>query len=485
MARNPFARREFFANYVNILFMVLSLIQGLAFQDLAQKSRDVLPAAFAIDQATGFSTLLFVLIGLAVLIRVLQTYLTVALDYGPSYVSLHDILVIFAIGLLEAFLFNQLSVSQNGVLGVNHEGYWLWLGVLSLTAAVPYALNVKKVARKPQGFLSRRDMQTERVLQATNSLMMVALGGVSLLAYSLLKREALPTAWEVVAQVVSLVILVATTAISLSRTFGIRAFFEVDQPNWKVLPAPVGIAGTLSLKSRQAEDTDIPFLKALLMREHDDLLSEMFGVTRDRLEPLLDAFLQEDGQGTGAGSVLGYRHWVVVLEVVAGQGHGAVNEDVPIGAVLLQLGSSAATRANVHRAVPSALPGWFTRTFLTNTMPAGLALESEAVKAELGESGIARLNAKMGELFLQPLPADQVRLHFPLAKLKASQPGGKALLGSVLDKVLDEFASTGELAVIVIGDLEPLATALTEKGLGTATALQTTLTHQSITVWQR
>jgi len=91
----------YYNNFVNIVLAVVSIVQGLAFNDLATRFPKIYPSGDYIIIAHFI--LCFVL-----LLRIFQTYVTAALDYDNWELGFVDIFIIFVVGLLEYFVFSSL-----------------------------------------------------------------------------------------------------------------------------------------------------------------------------------------------------------------------------------------------------------------------------------------------------------------------------------------------------------------------------------------
>jgi ribosomal protein S18 acetylase RimI-like enzyme len=90
------------SNFVNIVLAVISIVQGLAFNDLAQR--------FPKIYSTGdFMLYAHFILCFVLLLRIFQTYVTGALAYNDLKLNVFDILIIFVVGLLEYFVFSSLS----------------------------------------------------------------------------------------------------------------------------------------------------------------------------------------------------------------------------------------------------------------------------------------------------------------------------------------------------------------------------------------
>ena len=101
------AQEQLLTNWVAIILAVLSIIQGLAFNNLVVQFPDIYQFA-----RTNGDVRVLIHFGLCfvLLLRIFQTYVTAALDYNPWFPNFFDVLVIFIVGALEYFLFSTLKV---------------------------------------------------------------------------------------------------------------------------------------------------------------------------------------------------------------------------------------------------------------------------------------------------------------------------------------------------------------------------------------
>lgn len=299
------ARKTFFDNYVSILFLILSIVQGLAFQDLVQHARSLFPDALVADPTIW----LYLLISFLILLRVLQTYITVGLTYRATYVNFYDIVVVFLVGILEAYIFMYLGlVDQGHRLTTNKPSFWFCTTALSLVGAVIYASNVSKVERLRDQFPSRVEVEQEKALQRINSIFMLLLAMLCVVAR---RRDVYEhPIWGFLLPALGCLVLLLTTAVSLARSFGIRPFALANHE----LKGPSLSTATTSrrqdLAVRRAATDDISQIAALLSQS-PEFFSRILGVSFDRLVTVLSAILGE-ADGTHC---LGYRQFLIIETV--------------------------------------------------------------------------------------------------------------------------------------------------------------------------
>lgn len=413
MSRNPNARQEFFDNYVNIMFMILSLIQGLAFQDLAQKSRELLPAAFGIGVGEFITSLLFCLVSFAVLVRVIQTYLTVALDYGPKYVDLTDVLAIFGVGIVEAFMFHQLKTDQNTKLP-NAPAFWIWLGILGMLATSIYVRNAARIGSADRSFLSVRDMRNEKQLQSVNTIMMLVMTVVSFVAATSLSLGLLPGWMNNVLQSVALVILIATVWISLGKTFGIPAYMEKRERLWYLAPCtPRQLCGGIEDKDdyllTPASSAELSLICDSLLAEDPDLISAVLGVVPSRCAPILSKLIGDDAVGDP--NPLSLARWVILKKRTTNAGIDHPEDLEPVSLALLHAHESVFGHfpcSQQERRYPVVGESWLGSLLSGMNKPKQL-IPSEFIVREIGIEGQQYLEQNIMRL-LGPGSKESIRV---------------------------------------------------------------------------
>lgn len=479
MPRNRLARKEFFANYVNILFMVLSLIQGLAFQDVAQKARIIIPKLWGVNllgSPHAWVQICYTALCLAVIVRVLQTYITVALDYGPKYVTLHDILVVFLVGLIEAFLFNELgdtnlvnklAVGQNpnDVAFFKPVRFWIAMASMSTLACVVYFLNVKKVASTEPKFLSIREEYEEQTLQALNSAFMAFLAVFSCFVawYAHSNNGKLDNFCSFIFTGVAILTLGTTTAVSLSNTFGIRAFFTNDVHDafdGGNIPSKndnqIFYRNTMTV--RLAIETDISFIVEHAFKKYHEIFAALFGVSQDRVQDILREFVRAND----ANSFLARSYWLMVTttkDPSPGQ-RGDANE-VLTGGVLVYSNSSSNSEivSMLGKAMskPSRLDKIAYWLFSNRRRPIG-GYSDIFITSQLGAKGAAYLRDKVDAFIGPELHEGEIRLRLAFSIPQAKEE-------DVIDCVLDELYGEGELSGIVLPTDKALQSVLHKKHL--------------------
>jgi ribosomal protein S18 acetylase RimI-like enzyme/uncharacterized membrane protein len=152
------AQEQLNINWVGIVVEVLSIIQGLAFNDLVSR----FPEIYEHWRTTGdYLLIAHFLLSFILLLRIFQTYLTAALDYNLWTPRLFDVLVIFIIGSLEYFVFSSLTVENFDVSRFHQR-----LSLISLFGIIGYVNAIRRV--KEETFSSYRDYIKDMQLQAAN-----------------------------------------------------------------------------------------------------------------------------------------------------------------------------------------------------------------------------------------------------------------------------------------------------------------------------
>jgi len=165
-------QQNYSKNFINLVLAVVSIIQGLAFNDLAAR----FPQIYSFTLVTKDYVLLshFILCFM-LLLRVFQTYVTAALDYEDWRVNFIDVLLIFVVGSIEYFVFSALSTSGFDVLEFHRR-----LSVLSILAFLGHFAALLRLRKKRVSFTSDREYFAEARLQSVNMAGAVSVQGISI-----------------------------------------------------------------------------------------------------------------------------------------------------------------------------------------------------------------------------------------------------------------------------------------------------------------
>jgi len=158
-------------NWVNIVLAVISIIQGLAFNDLVTR----FPNIYTYTRTTGDPTVFihFVLCFI-ILLRIFQTYVTAVLDYNFGLPSFSEILLIFLIGAIEYFLFSSLIIPNFNIASFHKR-----LSIISVLGIVGYIVTILRVLNHEELFHSHKEYSREIHLQMVNITGMVIFIAVS------------------------------------------------------------------------------------------------------------------------------------------------------------------------------------------------------------------------------------------------------------------------------------------------------------------
>lgn len=207
------------SNFVNIVLAVVSIVQGLAFNDLAQR----FPKIYSSEDWTVIAhfILCFVL-----LLRIFQTYVTAALDYENWDLGFIDIFIIFVAGLLEYLVFSSL-IPGNFNISDFHQRFL----ILCTLAFIGYARAIAKLYwnRFSGVGVPRQYYEAEIRLQIVNLLVVAIAMSISvyILQSAPSPRETYPVSYTYLSLLIAL-IMGLNTFYSLRSTFS-RPKIEITQ----------------------------------------------------------------------------------------------------------------------------------------------------------------------------------------------------------------------------------------------------------------
>ena len=169
---------RFDEQYTNIIFMILSVVQGLAFSDLAGRTATIIPT---VGSVAGVTRLLHVVLCFCILLRIFQTYVTAGLDYKPEFISFRDVVIILLAGIWEYVIFQYLGGGTGGTgPGFQPVKFYWTTAILALLATGVYFVNIFRVQLSERD--SIRDYYLERALQRANAAYMAGVFAVSVFA---------------------------------------------------------------------------------------------------------------------------------------------------------------------------------------------------------------------------------------------------------------------------------------------------------------
>jgi len=204
------AQEQLTQNWVTIILAVLSIIQGLAFNNLVIQFPDIYQDWRV---SHDLRVVIHFLLSFVLLLRIFQTYLTAALDYNPWVPNFFDIFIIFVVGALEYFLFSTLKVSAAFGIVQFHSR----LSIIALFGIIGYLLAILRIQETL--FPHYRDYVREVRLQIANILGVVVVLAVSLVIIFFPKMSGRK---QILLATVSIVALISNVLLSLRMTFATR-----------------------------------------------------------------------------------------------------------------------------------------------------------------------------------------------------------------------------------------------------------------------
>jgi ribosomal protein S18 acetylase RimI-like enzyme len=154
----PNVSTHFFNKWIDIVLSVVSIVQGFAFANLAQRLPDITEYFLR----TGDWILpAYWIVAFSILLRVFQTYIVAALDYEDWDVSFSDVFLIFVVGSIEYLIFSSLKLS--GFDPIVFHRRLLYLSGLGLLG---YGAALSKL--RPRQFAYISLFENERTLQRAN-----------------------------------------------------------------------------------------------------------------------------------------------------------------------------------------------------------------------------------------------------------------------------------------------------------------------------
>jgi ribosomal protein S18 acetylase RimI-like enzyme len=152
------AQNRFYNSWVDIVLTVVSIIQGLAFNDLVVRLPNIYDYTVAKNDFQLIASFIF---SFVILIRLFQTYVTAALDYDEWSVNFFDIFLIFIIGAVEYFVFSALVTEQFDI-----REFHTRVSIISILGIVGYLGAILRL--KEELFPSYFDYRKEIQLQSVN-----------------------------------------------------------------------------------------------------------------------------------------------------------------------------------------------------------------------------------------------------------------------------------------------------------------------------
>ena len=273
------AQRNFQSNWTAIVLAVISIIQGLAFNDLAVRLPTIIDYSLAshdLVPATHF------LLSFLVLLRIFQTYITAALDYDEWVTSFPDVLLIFVLGLIEYYVFSSLVVP--GFLVVQFHKR---ISVVSILAAIGHIRAYASLKDSENPAVESYRVR-ERRLQSFNIGGAVAVQALSTLV--LLVRP-LPNPVYAAVGLVAATILAFNIGYSLTVTFS-NELESTSLEQGKSAAREKLSHHALNIEIRQATRGDVPVLARLMAEHFGYMYSAVFDTSPRLTEKILATFLR-------------------------------------------------------------------------------------------------------------------------------------------------------------------------------------------------
>jgi hypothetical protein len=248
------ARRNFQSNWTAVVLAVISIIQGLAFNDLASRLQTILGYTLGTHDLVPAAHFLLAFI---LLLRIFQTYITAALDYDEWATNFPDVLPIFVIGLLEYHVFSSLTVPSFLVTQFHKR-----ISIVSVLAMIGYVRAFASL-QEPM-FTTYEAYRRERRLQAVNIGGVVAVQTISLV---ILLTRSLPNAVYAMAGAFAAAVLAFNIYYSLRVTFSQRLDTTIIAHNTAAAASAELRHSASHIGVRQARRGDVLAL-ARLMSDH-------------------------------------------------------------------------------------------------------------------------------------------------------------------------------------------------------------------------
>ena len=273
------AQQNFQGNWTAIVLAVISIIQGLAFNDLASRlpviisytlvTHDLVPAAHF-------------LLSFIVLLRIFQTYITAALDYDEWVTNFPDVLIIFVIGLIEYYVFSSLIVPGFLVIQFHQR-----ISFISVLAAIGHMRAFASL--QEQKFSTYEAYRRERRLQAIN------IGG----ALAIQVKELLVLLVRPMPNMVYVLIGTAAAAVlAFNMSYSIRVTFPPKLNISATVCDAVALAGEKSqtrnsnILVRQSQRGDEPALARLISDNFGYIFSAVFDTSPRMTKKILLSMLR-------------------------------------------------------------------------------------------------------------------------------------------------------------------------------------------------
>ena len=293
------ARDQFLLYWVEIVLSVVSIIQGLAFNDLVSRFPKILDHALT----TGES---FVLVHFAlsfiILLRVFQTYVVAALDYTDWSASFMDVFLIFVVGGIEYYVFSSLTLTP----AFDVQRYHKHLSVLSIFGIVGYLAALLRIKEEMVGSYEKYKIEVR--VQSYNVFGLLVVQAVS--TFIILSPKLTNSIYAALGGI-CIGILSLNIYYSLLRSFANTPLLATLGTTIEVGPETGGgHAGRVSVVVRSAARQDLVPVTQMLMMHYSIKYSTLFDTSvRLTRELLKRALLINDGKHS-----LGYKNFLLAFD---------------------------------------------------------------------------------------------------------------------------------------------------------------------------
>lgn len=288
------AQERFVEHWIDIVLTLVSIIQGLAFSDLAVR----LPDIYRYTLSNGdFVLITHFFLSFVILLRILQTYVVAALDYDQWSVSFLDLLLIFVIGFVEYFAFSSLVVQEFDVITFHKR-----ISIISILGIFGYVGAVLRI--KKEHFSSDKKYWDEIRLQMINIIGVVSVQLIS--TYIVCKPGQPPTQYVILA-IIATLILICNIFYSIRSTFAPVTSNSSMKKNIDILIKP-------------AERKDALAVAQLMMQDYSYIYTSIFD-TSQRVAHLILRRILLNNWGK---HLLGYRSFHLAFDINSGDCIGLV-----------------------------------------------------------------------------------------------------------------------------------------------------------------
>lgn len=298
------AQEQLLTNWVAIILAVLSIIQGLAFNNLVIQFPDI----YQYSRSSGdMKVLIHFFLSFVLLLRIFQTYLTAALDYNPWLPNFFDVLVIFVVGALEYFLFSTLK----GLALFDIAQYHSRLTLISILGILGYLGALIRI--REDLFPRYRDYAREVRLQVINIIGVAVVLSISVLLFVFPTMRA---GTQLIFVSISMLTLTFNLLFSLRTTFSARTEEITTVSASKVsLPGTRADNKKIEVFFKIADREDVAEFVQVFVEHFGYFYSAIFDTSNRLTQKLLKAiFVLNRGKHP-----LGYKKFYLACEQTGGR----------------------------------------------------------------------------------------------------------------------------------------------------------------------